>query len=201
MSAHSKPKSTPASSSCISTNTKRRRKTTAPRKLEAEKATVIEEIRNLLAIGHETDEFECKSSFGWDVSNGAHADYLKNEVRIAICATLNAKGGGLLVGVDDDMNIVDLEQDLQRYGSKDKLIRAIEGPLGKTLTPNPIGLVQIRPIDIDGTTILRIKVTPDNTERYSFTNHTYVRRHSRSKRGLSADETASRWPTRESSHV
>lgn len=78
---------------------------------------------------------------------------------------------------------------------------AIEGPLGKTLTPNPIGLVQIMPIDIDGKTILRIKVTPDNSERYRFKDQIYVRRNSKSKSALTADETASRWPTRESSHV
>lgn len=165
-------------------------------KREAEKGTVIEEIRNLVAIGHETDEFECKSSFSWDIRKGEQADYIKDEVHTAICAMLNAKGGDLLVGVDDDMNIIGLEQDLARYGSKDKLVQALEGPLGQTLTPNPIGLVQIRPIDIDGKTILRIKVTPDNTERYRFKDQIYVRRNSKSKPALSADEAAAWWPRR-----
>jgi len=168
---------------------------------EAEKGTVIEEVRKLLAIGHETDAFECKSSFSWDIKKGEHADWLKDEVHIAICAMLNAKGGDLLIGVDDDMNVLGLEQDLARYGSKDKLVQAIENPLGKTLTPNPIGLVDIKPVDLDGKTILRVQVKPDNTERYTFKDQIYVRRNAKSKPALTAAEAASWWPKRQRGEV
>lgn len=167
----------------------------------AETGTIIEEIRKLLAIGHETDRFECKSSFSWDVKKGEYADWLKDEVHTAICALLNAKGGDLLVGVEDDMNILGLAEDLERYGNRDKLIQAIEGPLGKTLSPNPIGLVDIKPVDLDGQTILRIQVKPDNAERYQFKDQIYVRRNSKSKPALTPAEAASWWPKRQRGEV
>lgn len=170
-------------------------------KKEAERGTVIEEIRHLLQTGHETDQLECKSSFSWDVKKGEFADWLKDEVHTAICALLNAKGGELLIGVDDDMSVVGLERDLERYGNKDKLIQAIEGPLGKTLLPNPIGLVDIKAVDIDGKTIVRVKVKPDNAERYEFKDQIYVRRNSRSKPPLTAAEAASWWSKRQRGEV
>lgn len=168
---------------------------------KAEKGTAIEEVRNLLAIGHETSEFECKSSFCWDVQKGEQADWLKDEVHTAICAMLNAKGGDLLIGVDDDMNIVGLAADLERYDNKDKLVQAIEGPLGTTLSPNPIGHLDIKPIDIDGKTIIRIVVKPNNTERYRFKEQIYVRRNSKTKPALTSDEAASWWPKRQRGEV
>jgi len=170
-------------------------------KKEAEKGTAVEDVRQLLAIGHETDQFECKSSFSWDVRKEEFADWLKDEVHTAICALLNAKGGDVLVGVDDGINVLGLTQDLERYGNKDKLIQAVEGPLGKTLIPNPIGLVDIKPVDLDGQTILRIQVKPDNTERYTFKDEIYVRRNASSKPALTADEASSWWPKRQQGTV
>lgn len=164
---------------------------------EAEKGTAAEEVRKLLALGHETERFECKSSFAWDVRKGEAGDWLKDEVHTAICALLNANGGDLLIGVDDDMNVLGLSPDLARYGNLDKLIQAIENPLGKTLTPNPIGLVRIEAVDLNGTTILRIHVQPDRGERYRFKDQIYVRRNSKSKPALTPDEAASWWPRRQ----
>jgi hypothetical protein len=163
--------------------------------------TVAADLRRLLVKGYETAEFECKSSFSWDVRKSEPADWLKDEVHTAICAMLNAKGGDILIGVDDDMNVRGLAEDLVRYGNRDKLVQAIEGPLGTTLTPNPIGLVAIEPVEIDGKTIARVHVKPDNTERYRFKDQIYVRRNSKSKPALTPDEAASWWPKRRRGEV
>src|SRR5205823_14703692 len=77
-------------------------------KREAEKGTTIEEVRNLIAIGHETDGHEYKSSFAWDMRKDERGDYLKDEVHAAICAFLNAKGGEVLIGLDDDGKLLGL---------------------------------------------------------------------------------------------
>ncbi len=65
----------------------------------------------------------------------------------------------------------------------------------------PIGLVDIKAVDLDGKTILRIQVNPDNTERYEFKGSIYVRRNSRSKPPLTAAEAASWWPKRQRGEV
>lgn len=172
---------------------------------EAEAGTAVKEVRRLLAIGHETNELECKSTFAWDVRKNEQGDYLKDEVHTAICALLNAKGGNLLVGVEelpgDRLQVRGLVEDLARYGGKDGLISAIEQPLGKTLMPNPIGLVDIKAVDMDGKTIIRIQVKPDNTERYRFKEKIYVRRNSKSKPELTPDEAVVWWPKRQRGDV
>lgn len=174
-------------------------------KREAEKGTIIEEVRQLLAVGHETVNLECKSTFAWDVKKNEQGDYLKDEVHTAICALLNAQGGDLLIGVEElDNNILrvrGLAEDLRRYGGKDGLLSAIEQPLGKTLYPNPIGHVDIKAVDIDGETIVRVHVTPDRTERYRFKEQIYVRRNTKSKPPLTADEAAIWWPKRQRGEV
>lgn len=166
-----------------------------------EEGTAIEEVRKLLAIEHETNGFECKSSYAWDMKKDEPGDYLKDQVHIAICAMLNSNGGDLLVGVDDDMNILGLEKDIARFGNLDKLISAIEGPLGTTLKPNPIGLVAIESIRIDGKVILRIRITPNHEECYEFKDKIYVRRNSKSKPELTAAEAAVWWPKRKAGTI
>lgn len=159
------------------------------------------EIRRLLAEGTESQTLECKSSFAWDVRKGEVGDYLRKEVFVAICAMLNAKGGDLLIGVDDDFQVLGLAPDIQKYGNVDKLVQAIENPFGKTLTPNPIGHVEIRPVEVDGHTILRVHVTPDNSQPYQVDDHIYVRRNSKSKPALTAAEAAIWWPKRQRGDV
>ncbi len=172
---------------------------------ESEKGTVIEEVRSLLKISHETLMLECKSSFMWGVQQGDYVEALKDQVHIAICALLNAKGGDLLIGVEelpgDILSVRGLEEDLRRYAGKDGLLSAIEQPLGKTLMPNPIGLVEMKAVDIDGKTIIRVHVTADSSERYSFKEQIYVRRNTKSKPALSADEAAVWWPKRQRGEV
>jgi hypothetical protein len=166
-------------------------------KREAEKGTVTEEVRRLIAIGHETDSHEYKSSFAWDMRKNERGDFLKDEVHTAICAFLNAGGGEVLIGVDDDGNILGLEKDLSRYGSKDKLVQAIETPFGKMLAPNPIDLIKIGFVEIDGKTICRVRVQGDNSVIYRFKDGIYVRRNSGSKPALTAEEAAYWWRRRQ----
>ena len=79
-------------------------------KQAAEKGTAIEELRRLIAIGHETDGHEYKSSFAWDIRKDERADHLKADVHITICAFLYAKGGVVLIGVEDDGNVLGLDK-------------------------------------------------------------------------------------------
>ncbi len=80
-------------------------------------------------------------------------------------------------------------------------IAAIEQPQGKTLTPNPKGLVDFKAVDMDGKTIVCNQVKPANTERYRFKEKIYVRRNAKSKPELTSDDSATWWPKRQRGDV
>jgi predicted HTH transcriptional regulator len=110
---------------------------------------------------------------------------------------LNAGGGDLLIGVDDDGNILGIADDLAVAGNKDKLVQNIESVFGKTLSPNPLGLVHMGFVDIDGKTICRVRVQGDNANLYKFKENVYVRRNSGSKPALTVEDAARWWPRRQ----
>lgn len=161
---------------------------------EAEKGTVVESVRNLIRAG-EGATVEFKESFSWDMKKDEPGGYLRDVVHSEICSMLNAQGGDLLIGVQDDRKIVGVAKDLKRYGSLDKLLLAIESPLGQSLTPNPIGLVDIRGVEIDGQTIIRIRILQDSSDRYKFKGDIYVRTNTGMKK-LTPDEAAAWWSRR-----
>lgn len=80
---------------------------------------------------------------------------------------------------------------------RNELIKAMKQPFEKTLLLNPIGLVQMQAVKLDGKTLVRIQVKSDPTERYRFKDQIYVRRNTKSKRALTADEAAVWWPKRQ----
>lgn len=122
---------------------------------------------------------------------------LKKECWTAICAFLNADGGDLLIGVADDATVLGLEADLARAGGLDALVRHVEAVFGDKLRPNPLGLVRIEPVEVEGRTVLRVRVTGDRSKRYELDGDIYVRRNAASKPKLTPGESADWWRARE----
>lgn len=132
---------------------------------QAEANTEVGAVRALMQTG-ENDIIEFKSSVVWDIKQDKHNLVMRDEVLKEICAFLNADGGTILCGVDDDGTLRGLRKDLKHTGNKDKLGLVITNALGDLLTPHPVELVKIKFIDIDGETVLKIDVQPDPKNRY-----------------------------------
>lgn len=60
----------------------------------------------------ESDELEFKSSLRWDYKNSVVNKDLESVIMKAVAAFANSDGGTLLIGVDDDGNILGLEKDM-----------------------------------------------------------------------------------------
>lgn len=131
----------------------------------AEAASEIGEIRRLLERG-EDETLEFKSTVMWDIYQDRHSTVMRNEVLKEICALLNAEGGTILCGVDDSGKVLGLRKDLKHAGNRDKLALEITNTFGDLLRPNPVELVKMRFIEIDGETILRLDVQGDPMTRY-----------------------------------
>lgn len=69
-----------------------------------------EEIESLIKSG-ETSSVEYKSSLRYDYREQKENKILENVILKSISAFANAKGGTLIIGVDDDMNVLGLEND------------------------------------------------------------------------------------------
>lgn len=74
--------------------------------------------RELVKLG-ENDHLEFKSSFRWDYQLSVVNKELEGVIAKSIAAFSNARGGTLLIGVDDDGNVLGLEKDINTLKRKD----------------------------------------------------------------------------------
>lgn len=156
-------------------------------RLAAEKGTIVETIRGLIA-GGEGQDVEFKESVVWDMRQDKHNTAMRDEVLKEICAMLNADGGTILCGVHDNGSITGLAKDLKHHKNKDGLGLVITSAMGDLLRPHPAELVKLNFVEIDGQTVLMITVSPDPRNRYESPNlkqpgkpATHVRIHASAK--------------------
>ena len=75
-------------------------------------------LADLLSVG-ESQTVEFKSTARWNVRAGRHDKKMEHGITKTVCGFLNAEGGILLIGVDDEANVVGLADDLRTLGKKD----------------------------------------------------------------------------------
>lgn len=68
----------------------------------------------------ESDEAEFKSSLRWDYERNVVNKNLEYETARAMAAFMNTRGGVLLIGVDDNKNVLGLENDYKTLGKRKK---------------------------------------------------------------------------------
>lgn len=74
-------------------------------------------VVDLIAAGEsQTVEFKCTARF--NLHTGQPDKRMEHVIAKTVCGFLNAEGGKLLIGVDDDANVIGLSDDMQTLGSK-----------------------------------------------------------------------------------
>ena len=76
-------------------------------------------LEDMIAEG-ESDQLEFKSTLRWDLKEGIVSKKLEEVVLKTVAAFANSQGGTLLVGVDDERQIVGLEHDYFSLGEADR---------------------------------------------------------------------------------
>lgn len=141
-------------------------------KREAEKGTIAEEVRKLIA-GDENAMVEFKETLEYvDRIDPNLPEERKNQIRAAkqkervegvlktICAFANSRGGTLLIGVSDKKEVVGLEPDFSMLGQKkdrDGFENKLTDLLKRRITPLPTD-IEIDFPELDGKLICRIHV-------------------------------------------
>jgi hypothetical protein len=77
-----------------------------------------DEVTELIRLG-ENESLEMKSTLRFDLREGAVNKNLEHVIAKTISAFLNANGGNLIIGVDDNGNVLGLEKDLETLSKKD----------------------------------------------------------------------------------
>lgn len=80
----------------------------------------IEDIRNLIQKG-EGQRVEFKSTLRVDIKTNKAEKYIEHSILKTLAAFLNSEGGILLIGIEDDKNIIGLELDFNSFNKSDNL--------------------------------------------------------------------------------
>lgn len=127
----------------------------------------IPSIHGLLAK-EENDRLEFKSSFRWDLKESKVNKAIEKSVMKTIAAFLNSHGGHLVIGVDDNRNIIGVEKDLASLpkanhdGFENHFTHIFHNMIGPTFRQY-INLVSV---DVDGKNCCIVSVSPSSSPVY-----------------------------------
>ena len=124
-------------------------------------------VKNLLDQG-ETELIEFKSTIRWNIL----ADRSDKSIELAwaktIVAFLNSHGGSLLIGVDDNADIVGLEKD--RFKNLDKLMLHVDNVIETHVGMEFSDSIAIQIVGIDGKKVLVFQINPSSEPAFLSTN-------------------------------
>lgn len=112
-------------------------------------------LADLLAVG-ESQTVEFKSTARWNTRAGQLDKKMEHVIVKTVCGFLNAEGGTLLIGVNDDGEIVGLADDMKSLGSKgtrDGYELFLRQHLDSNLSVQTAGIVKVRFEALSGTDV------------------------------------------------
>lgn len=125
-------------------------------------------IEEMIAEG-ESDELEFKSTLRWDLREGRVNKKLEEVIRKTVAAFANSDGGTLMIGVDDNGEVLGLDHDYASMGDADKdkfelhLRNLLSNAFGTSFVASR---VKIRFPEVQGQEICQVEVQPHNTPLY-----------------------------------
>ena len=121
-----------------------------------------------LVAGHETEKVEFKTSLRWDYAMNSVNRSLEVVGAKAIAGFLNAEGGSLVLGVDDQGEAVGLEQDFRtlRRSDRDGYQQFLMGVVKKRLGGDLCPLVHLAFTSVEQHDVCRVVVEPSHRPVY-----------------------------------
>lgn len=126
-------------------------------------------VEDLIAAG-ESQTIEYKSSARWNMAIGDKDPKLEHLIVKTVCGFLNAEGGSLLIGVDDNGNVLGIDNDLSTLSGKpnvDGYELFLRQLLDASLSINTAATVQIRFPSVGGSVICLVSVAASGKPVFS----------------------------------
>jgi DNA-binding response OmpR family regulator len=116
-----------------------------------------EQLRSLIEAG-ENDRFELKSTLRWNLKSNKPDKEIENAWLKTIIAFLNTSGGLLLVGIEDDGNVLGLEPD--KFPSADRYLLHVNNLIRERIGMEVTQFIKFGLKQLDGKEILCIQCSP-----------------------------------------
>jgi hypothetical protein len=113
----------------------------------------------------ESDLIEFKSSMIWDYKNNKPSEELQLMITKTLSAFMNSYGGVLIVGIDDDANLLGLENDMSIFSERknwDGWLQHLVNLIRKQIGPEYLNYIVTEKFTKEGKTIAKIVVKPSN---------------------------------------
>ena len=151
--------------------------------VEARKARICEVLKRLimpvqttdqndiggLLHGRESKKLEYKSSMRWDMKLNRPNPALGETIAKELCAFMNTDGGDLLIGVDDDGNVVGLEKDYSTFHGKrsDGFSQHLTNLVNKHLGKNANEYLELDFVTVGNDEVCRCRIRPARGKKSS----------------------------------
>ncbi len=109
----------------------------------------------------ESSQLEFKSTFQWDIENNCKNKNLRNEVIKTFAAFNNTEGGYLLIGINDEKEIVGLEKDYFSFRgkqNKDVFLQTLTHEIENKISKDFATKVDVKFYNLESKDVCRIKV-------------------------------------------
>ncbi|MBA7648284.1 hypothetical protein ES703_56068 [subsurface metagenome] len=116
---------------------------------------------NTLIEMDESTQLEFKSSFQWDIEQNCKNKNLRNEVIKTVGAFNNTEGGYLLIGINDEKEIVGLEKDYSSFRgkqNKDVFLQTLTHKIENKISKDFAAKVDVKFYNLESKDVCRIKV-------------------------------------------
>lgn len=126
--------------------------------IEEPEAVHTRPVTELIGLG-ESATLEFKSTLQWDLIHNQVNKELRHSVLKTIVSFLNSNGGTLVVGVEDDGNIIGLDFDLKRLNNSiDKYEQLLNSLLVDYIGPMYSGFITVKFEDVDSKKVCVVEV-------------------------------------------
>lgn len=144
-----------------------------------------EDVRELIS-GGESSSVEFKSTLRFDIRQGVVNKKLEYVIAKTIAAFLNSEGGSLLIGVDDDQNILGLTLDIDSLGKQnlDGFDLHLTGVINKYIGAVYSSHIDISYPELDGIQICLVRVSKSGKSvvtKFEGNEHFFIRNNSSSQ--------------------
>lgn len=130
----------------------------------------------LLISKNESKNIEFKETFSLDVKKGTKEKYIEKSALKTIGAFLNSEGGDLLVGVNDDGEVLGIDEEVNKfYKNNDKYLLNFKNHLKSKIGEGFYPLIDYKIVEVDGKHVLRVSSGVANTPCFLEDTEFYVR--------------------------
>ena len=135
-----------------------------------------DKVRSIVRRGEDICT-EFKQTLSLDVAKQTKEKYITESALKTICAFFNTNGGDLVIGIDDDFNILGIEKELEKFhkGDPDKFLNTFKDLFKKHIGPEFYPFLNQKIVEVNGMKVFLVSCKPTEREVFMDKIDFYVR--------------------------